>query len=92
MTRIEDYALLGDLQTAALVSARIDRLVLLSAVRFRRLLCRAAGRTGARALELAPAGEVGAPTPLPERHADPGDIHETAEGDGPGHRLHAASR
>ena len=42
MARIEDYALIGDLQTAALVGARrLDRLVLLPPLRLGRVLRRA---------------------------------------------------
>ena len=42
-TPLEDYALIGDCETAALVSrAGFDRLAVLAAVRFRRVLRRAA--------------------------------------------------
>ena len=50
-SRIEDYALIGDCQTAALVGPRrLDRLALLAALRLRRLLRRAARRRRARPL------------------------------------------
>ena len=45
MLRIEDYALIGDCETAALVGARrLDRLAVLAALRFGRLLRRASRR------------------------------------------------
>ena len=54
-SRIEDYALIGDCQTAALVGARrLDRLAVLAALRLRRLLRRAAGHAGARPLAARP--------------------------------------
>ena len=47
---IEDYALIGDCETAALVGARrLDRLAVLAALRFRRLLRRAARHARATA-------------------------------------------
>ena len=71
--RIEDYALLGDLQTAALDQPRrLDRLVLLPALRLGRLLRGASRRARARALAARAGGEVRAlDPPLPARHADP---------------------
>ena len=53
--RIEDYALIGDCQTAALVGTRrVDRLALPAAVRLGRLLRRAARHAGARPLAARP--------------------------------------
>ena len=50
--RIEDYGLIGDLQTAALVGRRrLDRLALLPPLRLRRLLRRPARRRAERPLE-----------------------------------------
>ena len=47
-SRIEDYALIGDCETAALVSqGRLHRLALLAPLRLGRLFCRAARRPGA---------------------------------------------
>ena len=50
-SRIEDYALIGDCETAALVGmGRLRRLAVLAEVRFRRLFRRPAGLAGERAL------------------------------------------
>ena len=50
-SRIEDYALIGDCQAAALVGTqRLDRLAVLAALRFRCLFRGAAGLRGARTL------------------------------------------
>jgi hypothetical protein len=46
--RIEDYALIGDCTSAALVAQWLDRLALLAALCFRRLLCGASRRARAR--------------------------------------------
>jgi len=51
MARIEDYALIGNCETSALVGAgRLDRLALRAALRLARMLRRAPGNAGARPL------------------------------------------
>ena len=95
--RIEDYALIGDLQTAALVGlGRFDRLALPAPVRLAGLLRRAARRSRATAT----GGSRRAPGPharrgdpaLPGRHPDPGDRVGDRRRDRPRHRLHARQR
>ena len=76
-SRIEDYALIGDCQTAALVSKeRLDRLALLAPLRFRGRVSRRCWATRA----MAAGGSRQPPrkrrrravqAPLPARHADP---------------------
>src|SRR5215213_10143368 len=90
--KIEDYALLGDLQTAVLVHHWVDRLVLFPTIRLRRLLRRPPGRTGA--WSLAPgAGDGDAPKrpPLSPPDPDSGDDPRDGGGERPHHRLHAAA-
>ena len=78
---IEDYALIGDMQTAALVEPRrLGRLAVPAPVRLGRVLRRAARRRAQRVLAHLPdgrrrpgvAGAARSPA-LPGRHADPGD-------------------
>ena len=74
-SRIEDYALIGDLATAALVG-RDGSIDWLCWPRFdsRRLLCRAARHARARPLADRARTTTGARhAPLPRRHADPGN-------------------
>ena len=93
--RIEDYALIGDTQTAALVGTRrLDRLAVPAALRLAGVLRRPAGRRGARPLALAPAERRAERT---ERRYRDGTLvletdFDTAERRGPGHRLHADPR
>ena len=95
MPRIEDYALIGDLQTAALVGReRVDRLVLLPALRLRGVLRRAAGRRRTTAAGmLAPDAPITATTRR-YRHDTLilETVHETSDGLGARDRLHAAAR
>ena len=73
--RIEDYALIGDCETAALVALRrLDRLALLAAFRLGRLLRRAPrnSETWTLAARTRRSGGRRSP-PLSGRHADPGD-------------------
>ena len=94
MARIEDYALIGDLQTAALVErGRLDRLALLPPLRLRRVLRRAARR--ARARPLAPRARSATATsdaPLPPRHARARDDVADRRRRRARARLHAAAR
>ena len=94
MARIEDYALLGDLQTAALVEPDgLDRLVLLPALRLGCLFRGASRHPRARALA-ARSGRRG-PTldpALPARHADPRVGLRDRRGQREGDRVHAAAR
>ena len=72
---IESYGMIGDCKTAALVGLRrLDRLAVLAALRFRRLLRQAAGRPEQRLLadHAVRRDQVDAPL-LPARHADPRD-------------------
>ena len=56
---IEDYGIIGDLHTAALVGpGRLDRLAVPAPLRFGRLLCQAPGQRGPRIVE---AGSQGLP-------------------------------
>ena len=56
-SKIEDYALIGDLETAALVDKqRFDRLALLARFLLRRLFCLAARHRRERILEDCPGG------------------------------------
>ena len=75
-TPLEDYALIGDCETAALVVARrLDRLAVLAALRLRRLLRRAARRRASTAAgSIAPVDDRRPRHPaLSRRHADPRD-------------------
>ena len=95
--RIEDYALIGDCETAALVVARrLDRLALLAALR---LAAPASPRCSATPEHgrwlIAPAGDEPRRSRrrYRERHADPRDaISRRAERRGHADRLHAAAR
>ena len=93
-SRIEDYALIGDCQTAALVGTRrVDRLALLPALRLGGLLRRPAGDPRARPLAPRP-GRRGAAGPPPLSGRDPGArdrVRDRRRG-GHGDRLHAAPR
>ena len=95
--RIEDYALIGDLHTAALGRAgRFRRLAVPAPLRLAVLLLPPAGHGGARVL--APGsgrrgqGDRGHPALVPPRHARARDRVRHAHGDGPHHRLHAGAR
>ena len=90
---IEDYALVGDLQSAALVSrdGSIDWLCL---PRFDSEACFAAllGDERYGYWQIAPAREITrVQPPVPARHPGPGDrVHHRLRR-GPPHRLHAAA-
>ena len=90
-SRIEDYALIGDCQTAALVGPRrLDRLALPAALRLGRLLRRPAGRPRARPLAAGPGRRrPRRPPPVPRRHARPGDRVRDRRRGRRRHRLHA---
>ena len=92
--RIEDYALLGDLQTAALVS-RTGSIDWCCFPRFDSGACFAAllGDARPRALAARPVGG-GAPldAALPARHADPGVGVRDRRGQRARDRVHAAAR
>ncbi len=49
--KIEDYALIGDCETAALVAQRLHRLAVLAGFFVGSMFCRAAGNGGERILE-----------------------------------------
>ena len=93
-SRIEDYALIGDCRTAALVGPRrLDRLALHAALRLGRLLRRPAGHPEHGRWLLAPAGAVRAT----RRRYREGTLvleteFETDDGTVARHRLHAAGR
>ena len=94
MARIEDYALLGDLQTAALVEPRrVDRLALLPPLRLRRLLRRAPRRARTRPLAARAVDAGDEHAPLPPRHARPrDDAGRPRTARSRASRLHAAAR
>ena len=92
--RIEDYAMVGDLQTAALVCLRRFRgLAVLPPLRFAGLLRRIARRRRQRPLAYGP--HLGRPlheAPLQGAHARPGDRVGDPDRRREGDRLHAAPR
>ena len=91
---IEDYGLLGDLHTAALVGRDgSHRLAVPAPLRLARLLRRAARWLRRRAVVPGTRRRrVGRPTPLPRRLAGAGDRVGHRRRRGPRHRLHAAAR
>ena len=94
MRRIEDYALLGDLQTAVLVH-RTGSIDWCCFPRFDSGACFAAllGEPEHGRWLLAPHDEIAAVrTPLPATDPDSGDDPRNGGGGGPRHRLHAAAR
>ena len=93
-SRIEDYAMIGDCQTAALVGTRrLDRLAVLAALRFRRLLRGAPRHAGSRPLADRAARRRGPRhRRYRDRHADPGNAFRNARGRRDAGRFHAAAR
>ena len=93
--RIEDYALIGDCQTAALVGKRrVDRLAVPAAVRLRCLLRRSARHAGPRPLAGRPGGRRSGP-PAARYRGDTLVLEtefETDAGAVARHRLHAGPR
>jgi hypothetical protein len=91
---IEDYALVGDLQSAALISTAGD-VDWLCVPRFDSPSCFAAlvGDTEHGRWRIAPPnGAVADVAPLPARHAGAGDRLRDRERRRSGHRLHAGAR
>ena len=93
-SRIEDYAIIGDTQTAALVAqGRVDRLALRPPVRLRRRVRRAARDRGPRSLEARAGRRHQADrAPVPRRHARARDDVPHRRRRRAGHRLHADPR
>ena len=88
--RIEDYALLGDTQTAALVSSEGHRLALPAALRLGGVLRSSARQRGERPLADRPVRACASDSsPLPRRHARPRDGLRYRGGLDPSRRLHA---
>ena len=90
-SRIEQYALIGDTQTAgARRRRRLDRLALRPAIRFRRVLRRAPGEREERTLAHRPGGgRARDPPEVPRRHARARDRIRHPRGHRARHRLHA---
>ena len=91
-SRIEDYALIGDCETAALVGATARSTGLFSTIRLGRLLRRATRNAGSRSL----ADRARRPRPTNRTRVSAGTLVletdcDTATGAVTAHRLHASA-